>query len=75
MTVIDNSRDVALHHRSPELLVTDLFTDRGLDQMGARQKDRPLTFDDVGLVAHDRQVSPPGDAGPHDGSHLKNTLG
>ena len=71
MTMIHDSRDIALHHGATELFLTDLLTNGGFDQMRPGQENGTHAFDDVGLIAHDRQIGPSGDAGTHDRGHLK----
>ena len=71
MTVVDDARDVGLHHGTAEGLVLDPFADRRCDEVRAGEKDRAGAFDDVRLVAHDRQVGAAGDARADDRRHLE----
>ena len=71
VAMVDDARDVGLHHRAAERLVVDALADRGLDQVRAGEEDRAGALDDVDLVAHDRQVGAAGDAGADDRRHLE----
>jgi len=75
VAVVDHARDVALHEGAAELLVADLLSDRRLHEVGAGEEDGARPFDDVRLVAHDRQIGAAGDARAHDRRHLEDPLG
>ena len=54
MAMIDDATDISLDQGAAQLLIVDLLTDRRGHQMRAGEEDRARSFDDVGLVAHDR---------------------
>ncbi len=71
MAMVDDPRDVGLHDGAAQRLVLDALADRRGDQMRAGEEDRAGALDDMGLVAHDRQIGAAGDARADDRRHLE----
>ena len=69
--VIGDARHARVDVGAAEVLGGHVHSRRGLHQRRPTDEDRPLAFDDHGLVAHGRDVCAAGGGGTHDDGDLR----